>query len=182
MTGLTDRLAAIAATRVGIEEFGHVVCAGSRDLQLVRRPPTIAEASASALVHAAVRLSRADGGGRIAVAVTDATGELVAFLRDDGAPLRAINIAIMKAHTAARLEKPTLAFQQSLTDSGHTISDYGDPMVTALAGGVPLVVGGCAVGGLGVSGRLPAEDHELAMAVVSGLDEIIACEPDGRVP
>ena len=46
---------------------------------------------------------RLDAGGQgAAVAVVDAHGELVAFLRTDGCGLASINIAINKAFTAAR--------------------------------------------------------------------------------
>ena len=42
-----------------------------------------------------------------AIAVSDAQGELVAFLRTDGCRLPSITIAINKAFTAAREQKPS---------------------------------------------------------------------------
>ena len=44
-----------------------------------------------------------------AVAVVDAQGELIAFLRTDHCPLPSINNAIHKAYTAARERKPSAA-------------------------------------------------------------------------
>ncbi|MFQ9865962.1 MAG: heme-binding protein [Bilophila wadsworthia] len=44
-----------------------------------------------------------------------------------------------------------------------TIADFCDPAFTTLEGGIPLFDGnGKCVGGLGISGRKPAEDGELA--------------------
>lgn len=42
-------------------------------------------------------------GKPVCISVCDAYGMLAAFHRDDGAPLRNINIAIQKAYTAVRM-------------------------------------------------------------------------------
>jgi len=121
---------------------------------------------ALACVQEALGLAVRDGGAGVAVGVVDDTGELVAFLRADDAPLRAIRLAIMKAYTAARFGRATVALAGMLEESGRTLAEYGDSRFTALAGGVPLVVDGGTVGGLGISGRKPSEDHALACATV----------------
>lgn len=139
--------------------------AGSPRLVLLNQA-TIGEATASALVRCARELAQIDGGGPVAAGVVDASGELLAFLRNDGAPARAINLAIMKARTSARFGMTTLSVQDALQRSGRGLVEYGDPTLTALAGGVPLTVDGQTVGGLGVSGRQPADDHHLALAVL----------------
>lgn len=130
--------------------------------------PVIRSSDALGLVHAAVDLAEADGGGAVAAGVVDGTGELVAFLRSDGAPLRAVRIAVMKAYTAARFGRDTAAVARTLQASGRALAEYGDRRFTALAGGVPLVDDrGRTAGGLGVSGRAPEDDHELAVAAVA---------------
>lgn len=145
--------------------------------------PVVRAADALGLVQAALGLAETDGGGAVAVGVVDGTGELVAFVRDDGAPLRAVRIAVMKACTAARFGRDTAAVADSLRRSGRTLADYGDRRFTALAGGVPLVDDrGRTAGGLGVSGRAPEEDHDLAVAALAGFrggDGRMAA--DGRV-
>lgn len=131
--------------------------------------PQVRSSDALGLVRAAVDLADADDGGGVAVGVVDGTGELVAFLRSDGAPLRAIRIAMMKAYTAARFGRETAAVAEALQVSGRALGEYGDRRFTALSGGVPLVdERGRVAGGLGVSGRAPEEDHALAMVVVAG--------------
>ncbi len=119
------------------------------------------------LVSTAVTLADADDGRGVAAGVVDGTGELVAFLRSESAPLRAVRIAVMKAYTAARFGRETAAVAKTLQESGRTLAEYGDRSFTALPGGVPLTDGrGRVVGGLGVSGRAPEEDHALAVAVL----------------
>ena len=128
--------------------------------------PGICSSDALGLVHAAVERAEGDGGGGVAVGVVDDRGELVAFLRSDRAPLRAVRIAVMKAYTAARFGRDTAAVAQTLQASGRVLADYGDRRFTALPGGVPVVDNrGRIVGGLGISGRAPEEDHDLAVAV-----------------
>ncbi|MCS6825415.1 MAG: heme-binding protein, partial [Caldilinea sp.] len=56
-------------------------------------------------------LEKQDKGAAIAVA--DAHGELIAFLRTDGCKLPSIQIAINKAFTAAREQQPTRAIGDS---------------------------------------------------------------------
>lgn len=132
--------------------------------------PAVRSAEALGLVRAAVDLAGADGGGGVAAGVVDGAGELVAFLRSDGAPLRAVRIAVMKAYTAARFGRDTAAVARTLQASGRALAEYGDPNFTALPGGVPLVNGGGrTVGGLGVSGRTPEDDHELAVTAVAAV-------------
>lgn len=135
----------------------------------VRFMSTITEAAAFAIVRTTLEAARKDGGSPISVGVVDSAGELVAFCRDDDAPVRSIKLAIMKAYTSARFRKTTLALQRTLEVSGRPLVEYGDGMFTALAGGIPLEAEDELVGGMGVSGRLPKDDHELALLVVERL-------------
>lgn len=97
-----------------------------------------------------------------AIAVTDAHGELLAFLRTDGCKLPSITIAINKAFTAARERQESAAIGQSSRDKGFPMTNFGDPRYTAWGGGVPLVSQGVVVGGVGVSGLPEQEDMVLA--------------------
>lgn len=97
-----------------------------------------------------------------AVAVVDAQGELIAFLRADGCPLPSINNAIHKAFTAARERKPSGVIGRASRDEGFPMTNFGDPRYTGWGGGVPIVYRGEVVGGVGVSGLPEAEDVRLA--------------------
>lgn len=122
---------------------------------------------AARLVLDAWDVASSDGGGGVAAAAVDGAGDLLAFVRSDDAPLRAIRLAIMKAYTAARFGKDTMTLRALLEGSGRPLAEYGDSKFTTLGGGVALIDDtGRATGGFGVSGREPARDHELAAAVV----------------
>ena len=56
----------------------------------------------AAKVVAAIQAELEKQGKGAAIAVTDAHGELMAFLRTDGCPLASINNAIHKAFTSSR--------------------------------------------------------------------------------
>lgn len=97
-----------------------------------------------------------------AIAVCDAHGELLAFLRTDGCKLPSINIAINKAFTAAREGKNSWDIGQSSKDKGWPMTNFGDIRYTAWGGGVTIVYKGQIVGAVGVSGLPEEEDMVLA--------------------
>lgn len=97
-----------------------------------------------------------------AIAVTDAQGELLAFLRTDGCKLPSIMIAINKSFTAAREQKESFEVGESSRRQGYPMTNFGDIRYTAWGGGVPIVHQGQVVGAVGVSGLPEAEDMELA--------------------
>ncbi len=114
--------------------------------------------------------AEAAGGAPVCVAVVNRTGQLAAFLSMDGTPERAGAIARAKAHTAMRMESTTQAFHDRIAREGLSASDFCDPLFTTLAGGVPVFNGeGRCIGGLGVSGRKPHEDAELAARLADKL-------------
>jgi glc operon protein GlcG len=97
-----------------------------------------------------------------AIAVVDAQGELLAFLRTDSCRLPSITIAINKAFTAAREQKESWAIGQSSREKPFPMTNFGDLRYTAWGGGVPIVYQGEVVGAVGVSGLSEQEDMELA--------------------
>lgn len=107
--------------------------------------------------------SEAERGGKgVAVAVTDAQGELLAFLRTDGCPLPSITNAINKAFTAARERKKTAVLGASSRTQDFPMTNFGDLRYTAWGGGVPVVYQDQVVGAVGVSGLTEEEDEALA--------------------
>lgn len=110
----------------------------------------------------AVRQELEDHDQGAAVAVVDAHGELIAFLRTDGCPLASINNAIHKAFTAARERRPSREVGQAARDEQFPLTNFGDLRYTGWGGGLPLVVDGQVVGAVGVSGLPEAADIALA--------------------
>jgi glc operon protein GlcG len=106
-----------------------------------------------------------------AVAVVDAHGELVAFLRTDGCKLPSITIAIHKAFTAAREGVESAAVGEQARREGFPLTNFGDPRFVGWGGGIPVIVDGAVTGAVGVSGLTEAEDVELARWAISGLTD-----------
>jgi glc operon protein GlcG len=113
-------------------------------------------------IVSAIQAKLEDGGRGAAIAVTDAQGELIAFLRTDGCKLPSILIAINKAYTAAREQRESYAIGESSRSQGFPMTNFGDLRYTAWGGGVPIFYHEQVVGAVGVSGLPEAEDMELA--------------------
>ncbi len=97
------------------------------------------------------------------VAVVDDGGNLIALERLDGTFAAGANISIGKARTAVLFKKPTKFFEDVIKNGRTamvTIENF-----TPLQGGIPILVDGQVVGGVGVSGAASAQqDEELAIA------------------
>ena len=105
------------------------------------------------------------------IAVTDAHGELLAFVRLAGAPLPSIVIAQNKAFTAARERRPSRDIGQAsrhLAD-GFDLRNFGDARYIGWGGGLPIFDGADCIGAVGVSGLPEFEDIELAELGIKAL-------------
>ena len=100
----------------------------------------------------------------IAVAVVDAHGELMCFSRKDNAAFHAGVLARNKAYTAARDRQASSSLGAWAKKTGKDMGYWTDDKITGIAGGVPIVVEGKVVGGVGVSGLDEWEDERLALA------------------
>ena len=112
-------------------------------------------------------------GKAASIAVADVHGELLAFLRMDGAKLSTIAIVINKAYTAARERRPTREIgQKALQDPTFDIAYYGDPHYVGWGGGLPVIVDGTCVGAVAISGLPEAEDMEVAALGVQAIIDL----------
>lgn len=100
----------------------------------------------------------------VAIAIVDSSAKLVAFSKVDGTQHASVDIAIGKAVTANNLKRPTKALQDGIAQGGVNLRILGQPGITPLEGGVPIVVDGKIVGAIGVSGVLSSQDAEVAIA------------------
>jgi len=119
--------------------------------------------AAQALIDRAIAAARA-GGFRLAVAIVEPSGELVAFARMDDTQYGSILVAQKKATTAARYRLATSVSEQR-TQAGRIVSLANEDSLP-IAGGVPIVVDGRIVGAIGVSGASAAEDDQVARAAL----------------
>jgi len=125
---------------------------------------------------AAIQAELARLGKPAAIAVADATGELIALLRLDGAPVNCARNAGNKAFSAAREGKPSRAIGKAVRDpaTGFDIAYYGDPRYIGWGGGIPVLVNGKSVGAVAISGLPEDEDARIAQL---GVDAILAAGP-----
>ncbi len=129
----------------------------------MRKLPTLSHAEARQVVDAiAAELERR--GKAAVIAVVDSHGELIAFLRMDGAPVSSINIAINKAFTAARERTATRALGERSRHpvEGFPMTNFGDLRYINWGGGVPIMSESQIAGAIAVSGLSEDEDEELA--------------------
>jgi len=97
------------------------------------------------------------------IAVVDEGGNLMALERLDGTFAAGANISIGKARTAVIFKKPTKAFEDIIKNGRTPMVALND--FTPLQGGVPVLLDGEVIGGVGVSGAASAQrDEELAIA------------------
>jgi glc operon protein GlcG len=80
----------------------------------------------------------------------------------DGTLLSSGPLAVNKAFTAARLNRPTRVLGETLRARGTDVAFYGDPRYVGFGGGMPAVVDGRVIGGVGVSGLSDDDDEALA--------------------
>ncbi|MET0898447.1 MAG: heme-binding protein [Mycobacterium sp.] len=107
-------------------------------------------------------------GIRLAAAVVDRGGNVVASMRMDSAQLGAMSLALDKAVTAVSFGYPTRAWIASSAPGG---SDWGlahtlGGRAVVFPGGVPVFADGALVGGLGVSGAASDVDEKCAIQAV----------------
>jgi uncharacterized protein GlcG (DUF336 family) len=102
----------------------------------------------------------------VSIAVVDASGELLAFVRMDRARLFSARATIKKAITSASQNQPSGYYPKEGEVSMQIRMD-GD--FTNVPGGFPIVVGGEVVGGVGAGGAHVDQDVEVARAALAAL-------------
>ena len=94
----------------------------------------------------------------------------MALERLDGTFAAGANISIGKARTAVLFKRPTKVFEDIIKNGRTAMVALPDAYFTPLQGGIPIVVDGQIVGGVGVSGAMSAQqDEELAIAGANAL-------------
>ncbi|HEV8641686.1 MAG TPA: heme-binding protein [Methylomirabilota bacterium] len=107
-------------------------------------------------------------GFKVAIAVVDEAGHLVACDRMDGALWITPEIARAKANAAAGFQASTRELEERFTTRmlfAENVAALGDYRLVFGRGGVPVVEGDRILGAVGVSGAVPADnDHTIADA------------------
>ena len=105
----------------------------------------------------------------MAIAIVDDGGLLVYFERIDETQIGSIDVAIGKAHTAVAYKRPTKALEDVLNSGQPAILSF--PNTLPREGGLPILLDGKVIGGIGVSGGKSSEDAQVAKAGVDALNK-----------
>jgi len=105
------------------------------------------------------------------IAVVDAAGHLLAFVRQDGALIGSIDLAIDKVTTARLFDRSTAELAK--------LSQPGEPLfgidhsnagkVVVFGGGIPVMIDGRIIGAVGTSAGTVEQDIAVAEAALAAL-------------
>ncbi|MFS8037267.1 GlcG/HbpS family heme-binding protein [Xanthobacter sp. AM11] len=129
--------------------------------------PAVKLTHAGALVALGAAVARAQEMGVAQnISIVDEGGNLLAFVRMDGAKLLSRETSLSKAISAASHRQPTSRLDPAL-ELKLAIAAGG--RLTNLEGGFPIILDGVCVGGIGVGSGKGSEDVEVAKAALAAL-------------
>lgn len=126
-------------------------------------PPLTLEQAKKAM--AAAEAEARKNNWNVVIAVVDSGGHLVMLQRLENTKYGSIKVAREKAEGAVAFRRPTKVFQDLIAQGGvhlRLLNITGDAGV--FEGGVPVIVDGKIVGGVGVSGVASNQDAQVAQA------------------
>ncbi|ANG63194.1 DNA polymerase III subunit delta' [Marinobacterium aestuarii] len=106
------------------------------------------------------------------IAITDESGNLLAFERMDGGKVTSITVAQDKSFTASAARKATHEYNAACVP-GNLVFGIHTALggrLCVVGGGLPVMVDGEVVGGIGLSSGTPAQDMDCAQA---GIDHFM---------
>jgi uncharacterized protein GlcG (DUF336 family) len=103
----------------------------------------------------------------VAIAIVDAGASLLLFQKLDDTQSGSIDVAIGKARTAVTFKRPTKALEEIIAGGRSVFLAVEE--ITPLQGGLPIVVDGQVIGGVGVSGVMSSQDEQVSQAALDAL-------------
>jgi len=103
------------------------------------------------------------------ICIVDDGAHPICFERMDGTQIASVTVAQDKAATAVRFKRPTKALEDAVAGGRIVVMKLGG--ATPIEGGLPIVVEGQVVGGIGVSGGTSSQDGQVAAAGVAVVEE-----------
>ena len=105
----------------------------------------------------------------VAIAVVDTHGMLIAYEMMDNTQTASAGIALDKAMSAAMYRRSTKVMQDAVAGGGAGIRFLNLRGASTVEGGLPVIVGGKIIGGIGVSGVNSDQDGVVAKAGVDAV-------------
>jgi len=134
-------------------------------MALTRSATKLTHEAAIALIRAAADHAAGMGVPQC-ISVVDDGCNILAFVRMDGARVLAFDSSRRKAETAAATGKPTGGMGPDLELK---LAIATDGRMTNLKGGMPIIVDGACVGGIGVGSGTGDQDREVAEAAIKAV-------------
>ena len=117
-------------------------------------------------INAAAAAEAKKNNWNVCIAILDDGGHLLHLARMDGATPANARIAVEKGRTAAESRRSTAVWQERVKPRPEMLRMPG---ITPIQGGLPIVVEGTCVGGIGISGVQSHEDEQIAAAGIKAL-------------
>ncbi len=118
-------------------------------------------------VAAAAEAEAQINGWGVVIAIVDDGGNLLYLQRKHDTQFGSVETAIMKAKAAVAFKRPTKTSEEAVL-SGRLIH-LALPGVIPAEGGIPLLLDGIVIGGIGVSGVRSFQDGQIAEAGATAL-------------
>jgi uncharacterized protein GlcG (DUF336 family) len=155
------------AARVALAALFAVFAAGA-SAQVPQYGPNINLEQARKAIHAG-QVEAQKHGWPVAIAIVDTAGMLVAYEKLDNTQTASIQVAIDKGVSAAIYRRPTKVFEDIVAKGGAGLRVMNLRNASVVEGGLPIVVGGKIIGGIGVSGVAADQDGVVAKAGADAL-------------
>ena len=117
-------------------------------------------------IHAAAEAEARKNNWIVAIAILDDGGHLLHFARMDGATPANATIAVEKGRTAAISRRSSARWQEIVKSRTEMLKMPG---ILPVQGGLPIMVDGVCVGGIGASGVQSHEDEQIVAAGIKAL-------------
>lgn len=125
-------------------------------------------------IISAARDAATNLGVPMVISVVDQGGNLVALQRMDEALLVSVDVSMNKAYTAVAVKVPTEALATAAAPGGELFGLHvaDNSRIVIFGGGIPLVVDGKVVGGVGISGGSVKQDVICAKTAVEKFEQL----------
>lgn len=141
-----------------------LVVATAKPVHTQTKPAQIISGEGAMQALHAAKTAAEKQGLTMSIAVVDAAGDLLAFTRMDGASPASVTNALGKARTSARFRRATEAIDSAVVSRPGLMTFEG---LTAVGGGVPVILEGVVIGAIGASGGTPVQDATVARTGVA---------------
>lgn len=122
-------------------------------------------------IAAAAEAEATKNNWRVVIAIVDDGGHLIYLQRIDETQTGSIDVSIQKARGAVAYKRPTKAFEEAVAGGRNVVLTL--PHSMPIEGGLPLVIDGKVIGGIGVSGVTAQQDGMIAKAGVDALPQVV---------